>query len=199
MRFASLTLFAALAACGGGAVPSNDVAPVENAMVLGNAVEAPASPVPTATAAAGPLLNLAPAALSFVDGASGRAREVPFGTAREPVLTATTAALGNQTGAGRNEECGEGAMDYVRFDGLSLYFQQGKLVGWFLDSAKQGLTTASGVGIGSTRKAVESAYAVSVDETSLGTEFSTESGDFGGILEKGKVTAMWSGQVCQFR
>lgn len=190
-----------LAACGGE--PAN------------NAAEPPANvPEPVATSSANavaetpvpddnrPLLNLAPGALSLVDPNSGRSRELAFGLDRATVEEALTLALGKPAEHGSNGECGEGAMDFARMPGgLLAWFQQGKFVGWFVDDAAAKLSTASGIGIGSTRKDVAGAYDAEISESSLGEEFTA--GELSGLLSgkepTAKVTAIWSGQVCNFR
>lgn len=205
IRFASLTVPMLLAACGGTSLP-NAAAPNEaaTAEAVANESEAAAGNMAAPADATTPLLNLAPEALSLVDPQTGRARELAFGTARALTVTGATAALGKPSDTGRNEECGEGAMEFVEFGGLTLWFQQDEFVGWFLEGAKPKLTTATGVGIGSTRKQVADALAISdVPDSSLGREFATDKGDFSGLLDGAgdgaKVTALWSGQTCIFR
>lgn len=205
IRFASLTVPMLLAACGGASLP-NTAAPNEAATVeaVANESEAADGNIAAPADATTPLLNLAPEALSLVDPQTGRARELAFGTARGLTVTGATAALGKLTDTGRNEECGEGAMEFVEFGGLTLWFQQDKFVGWFIEGTKPKLSTATGAGVGSTRKQVADALAISdVPDSSLGREFATEKGDFSGLLDgagdTAKVTALWSGQACIFR
>lgn len=205
IRFASLTLPMLLAACGETPVP-NTIAANEpaTAEVVANESDGAAENMAAPADAAAPLLNLAPEALSLVDPQSGRARELAFGTARDLTVTGATAALGKPTDTGGNGECGEGAMDFVEFGGLTLWFQQDKFVGWFLEGAKPKLSTATGAGIGSTRKQVADALAISdITDSTLGREFTTDDGDFSGLLDgagdTAKVTALWSGQACIFR
>ena len=198
-----LPLLAGMAACGGEPAPQNATAPVENAAVADNAAAPDPSPTPTADAEPQVLLNLTGGALSFVDPNSGRARELAFETERAVIERAVEAALGAPAERGSNGECGEGAMDFARMPGgLLVWFQQGKFAGWFLDGRDGAkLTTASGIGIGSTRKALLDVYDAEISESSLGQEFTA--GELSGLLsgaEPGaKVTAIWSGQVCNFR
>jgi hypothetical protein len=149
-----------------------------------------------------PLLNLASGALRLVDPVSGRSRELAFGAGRAEVESALELALGKAAERGLNRECGEGAMDFARMPGgLLAWFQEGKFVGWFTDDAASKLTTASGIGIGSTRKDLTGAYDAEISESSLGEEFTA--GELSGLLSgagpAAKVTAIWSGQVCNFR
>lgn len=152
-----------------------------------------------------PLLNIAPGAVALVDPNSGRSRELAFGTPREAAIEAVTLALGAPGERGINNECGGGAMRYATFaDALTLWFQEDKLVGWHLDDAGPGLTTATGAGIGSTRSAVAGALAIEdVRDSSLGREFTTAGGTLSGLLDgsgdAATVTALWSGQACLFR
>jgi hypothetical protein len=202
--FAGVAALTLLAGCG-----EQEAAPVnlvtvnasEDANVVVPAANA-AEPAPVAneTAAAAPALTLAPDGLSVV-GASGSARQVGFGMAQGVAVPIVTAALGKPSNTGRNEECGQGPMDTVAFTGgITLFFMEGKFVGWDLDG-KSAFATASGIGMGSTLKQLREAMHISVDESTLGHEFAA--GDLGGLLSDmtpaGKVTALWAGSTCQFR
>ena len=93
-------------------------------------------------------------------------------------------------------------MDYARFGALTLWFQDGKFFGWAVaQDGSSALRTASGVGVGSTRAEMESSYAASVSETSLGHEFTA--GGLSGLLSnegrEGRITTMWAGGSCLFR
>lgn len=80
-------------------------------------------------------------------------------------------------------------------------------MGWSADLPSSGpdtsrtLSTMAGLGLGSTRSELTSAYAVDVRQTSLGTEF--EAGALFGIVDgegdTARITAMWAGVVCVFR
>lgn len=159
-----------------------------------------AEPATNQTAAA-PALNLAPDGVSLVTD-SGSARHATFGMAQDVAVPMVTAALGKPSDTGRNEECGQGPMDTVAFGaGLTLFFMEGKFVGWDLDD-KSALKTAAGIGIGSTLKDLRGVMSVTLDDQStLGHEFAA--GDMGGLLSEmspaGKVTALWAGSTCQFR
>lgn len=190
-----------LAACGGE--PTNIV--LEPTNTIPEQVATPPANLTTETPAPDdnrPLLNLAPGALSLVAPNSGRSRELAFGLDRATVEEALTLALGKPSERGSNSECGEGAMDFARMPGgLLAWFQKGKLVGWFVDDAAAKLSTASGIGIGSTRKDLTGAYNAEISESSLGEEFTA--GDLSGLLSgkepTAKVTAIWSGQACNLR
>lgn len=100
-------------------------------------------------------------------------------------------------------ECGAGALDYASWpDGLTLYAQDGELIGWALDERANGaLGTAANVGPGRTRRDLESAYSAEFSQTTLGTEFAA--GGVYGVLDgpgpSALITAMWGGTSCNFR
>lgn len=134
--------------------------------------------------------------------ASGSATPIPFGTPQSNVLTAVTASVGGATpDVATNSECGEGPVQFAQFsNGLKLAFQDDKFAGWFLDKA--GLTTADGVGVGTTRAALDDARTVEIDpESTLGVEF--QAGDLGGFLTAdgaaGTVESLYAGTTCFFR
>ncbi|HEX8302768.1 hypothetical protein [Sphingomonas sp.] len=192
---AALTL---LAACTGEGV-TNNVTENETASVSTLAAP-PVNMAAPAAADAVPALNLAPDELTLVL-ANGSARHVTFGMDKAAATRMVAAALGNPIEQSRNEECGGGALDYAAFrEGLSLYFQEGKFAGWDLDGRENGkFSTANGIGIGMTRKALEAAAGdLTVEESSIGQEFAT--GELSGVLSSaaatGKITNLWAGVTC---
>jgi hypothetical protein len=201
---AALTL---LAGCGGQSpTPVNIATTVEtgndaNVVVPAANLAVERDPVVNETAAA-PALNLAPDGLSLVTE-SGSARHASFGMARDVAMTMVGAALGKPAGTGRNEECGQGPMDMVDYkDGPTLFFMEGKFVGWDLDGrGKPAYTTAAGIGIGSTLTQMREVMHVTVEESTLGHEFSA--GELGGLLSAaapdGRIEHLWAGSTCQFR
>ena len=168
-----------------------------------NIVAAPAPANNTVTAAiaetSGPALNLAPDELTLVlpDGAT---RHVSFGMDKATATQMVGAALGSPIEQSALEDCGAGALDFASFrEGLSLYFQEGKFAGWDLDGRENGkFATADGIGIGSTRKALEASGPLTVEESSIGHEFTL--GEMSGLLSSvaadGKVTNLWAGVSC---
>lgn len=200
-----IAALALLSGCGEAPV-ANVVTTVEtdNGAVMvpeGNAA-ADNGTIANEAAAATPALNLAPDGVSLVLE-NGSSRNATFGMGRDVVVTMVTAALGKPTDTGRNEECGQGPVDTTDFKGgLSLSFQDGKFVGWDLDGREKGTyTTAAGIGIGSTLKQIRDVMTVTVEESTLGIEFTA--GELSGLLTSdkadGKVTNLWAGSVCQFR
>jgi hypothetical protein len=123
-----------------------------------------------------------------------------FGMARDAVMQAVTGALGQPIEQGDNQECGAGALGFASFrGGLGLYFQGGKFAGWDLDGRDGGgFVTASGIGIGSTRKALEAAHKITIEDSTLGIEFAA--GGMSGLLSmrdaSGEITNLWAGATC---
>jgi len=140
--------------------------------------------------------------LRLVDEASGASRPLPFGMPQDQLLAILEAFRGPADG-GTNEECSAGPVDYaVWADGLTLNFQEAIFVGWALDERAEGAhATMSGIGPGSTRDELDSAYEVEVEQTTLGTEFSA--GGMAGVLDgdepDARITSMWAGVSCVFR
>ena len=137
--------------------------------------------------------------------ASGSTRALAFGAAESDVLSAATAAFGASTDRSTNQECGAGPLEFVSFQGgLLVNVQRGTFVGWTVRRAGgpgatgTRLTTMSGIGLGSTRADLESAYATKVAPSSLGVEFSA--GGLSGILtskaDTASITDLWAGVNC---
>lgn len=151
--------------------------------------------------AKGPVLAIEAEGLRLFNPDTGAARPISFGMAQADVITAL--AFRGPAGTGTMEECGAGPLQYANWpDGLGLHFQGDKFVGWTVDGrSDNALTTASGIGTGSTRAELEAAYSVEVSETTLGTEFSA--GELFGILDgksnTAKITNLWAGVSCNFR
>ncbi|WP_374127507.1 hypothetical protein [Sphingomonas sp. 28-62-11] len=146
------------------------------------------------------VLSLAPDGLQLVEATSGKTYAIPFGTPEKDTVDRVAKARGDLVDKGGNDECGAGPIAYANFGGnVSLIFQEGKFAGWSVnDGGDSKITTLTGIGLGSTRKALEAAYAVTVEESSIGTEFSA--GELSGLLNgKGpdaKVTDIWAGVTC---
>lgn len=126
-----------------------------------------------------------------------------FAMSRESAVPLVEAALGPHTGQGTNPECGAGPLENVDFNGgLSLFFQDGKFVGWNIDGRNGSpYHTASGIGIGSTLEQLRAKGDVAVQDTSLGVEFTA--GEISGLASAnnpdGKITSLWAGTTCAFR
>lgn len=128
-----------------------------------------------------------------LDG-GGLGDDLKFGAPRRAVVARLSRELGAPTGSDHVGECGEGPIDFVRFGGLSLAFQQDRLVGWYARSPFRKRAVA-GIAIGDPRTALGSAM---IEETTLGEEFRTADG-IHGLLGGDTVEALWAGSVCAFR
>jgi hypothetical protein len=190
----------ALAAC----TPARDPAP-ENRAETSNAAEIVVpTPKPAASAnaseeAAGLQVDLAPDELTLV-APGGSAQHVTFGTGTAKAIELVAKALGEPIEQATNQDCGSGPLGYATYrDGLSLYFEGGKFAGWDLDGRENGkFATAAGIGIGTSRKALDAAGPVQVEESTIGHEFML--GELSGLLSstgaEGKVTNLWAGVTC---
>lgn len=158
---------------------------------------APATPAAPAEA---PGLAIEGEGLRLFDVKTGSASPLGFGLPQAQVL----ASLERFRGAaemGTNQDCGAGPVQSAKWpDGLSLVFQQDRFVGWGVDGRSPGgVSTAAGIGPGSTRAEMSDAYAdVKTRQSSLGTEF--DAGGMHGVLDgsaaTSKITFMWAGVSC---
>ena len=196
----TLVLIGLLAAC----KPAADKAPADRDPV--------APPVPE-TKADGPAagttaVSLDGEGLRFIDKATGKASLLAFGVPRAQAEEALARVMGTLDDRSTNEECGAGTMDFTRFDAMTLNFQQGKFVGWFLgnEPGADQYSTLSGIAIGTTRaKAAESVKLVAIEDSTLGEEFSlgSEENSVGGMFaapgDTAKIDALFAGANCFFR
>lgn len=149
------------------------------------------------------LIALSGEGLQLVGDQTGSTDTLAFGTEMAVVENAVTELVGEPTESGENTECGSGPQMITQWpNGLVLHAADGEFIGWSArPDTDANLTTIAGVGIGSTRGELETAYTVEVMETSLGTEFST--GDLFGVLSSAEPDAtienMWAGTTCIFR
>ena len=167
-----------------------------------NKVDPPAEAnAPAADPASPPKLAIDGEGLRLFDAKSGSARPLAFGAPREQVMAAL--AFRGPTETGSSDECSAGRLDHATWPGeLTLYFQDDKFVGWAVgEDAGPELTTASGLGIGTTRAELESAYSPEVFESTLGTEFAAGEifGIFDGPGKSARVTHLWAGASCNMR
>ena len=199
-KFTTLAMVALLAAC----KPAADKAPAD--------AEPVAPPVPAASAdgpaAATTAVSLDGEGLRFIDKSSGKASLLAFGVPRAQAETALANVAGQEDDRSTNEECGAGAMEFTRYDAMTLNFQDGKFVGWFLgnEPGASAYSTTSGIAIGTTRaKAAESVSIIDVEDSTLGEEFSIGTGEnvVGGMFaapgDAAKVDALFAGVNCFFR
>jgi len=160
-----------------------------------------------ASASASPTSSDSPQLVLEVDGlgvaVGASIRHLPFGTPRSAVSAALTATLG-ELRVSRLTECGQGARTQLDRQGFSVLLQGTRFVGWTdAGSAGRHLTTADGVGVGSTLGQVRAQYpGVSVTTGTLGPEFSSPRGLSGlttAASSAGKVTTIYAGESCFFR
>ncbi len=175
--------------------------PVEPSAPAANAtgLDAPQASATAETA----VLAVEGGGIRFFNPATTAATAIQFGRPQSEVL-ATLERVRGPTGKGTNESCEAGPVQYAKWpDGLSLVFQRDRFVGWGLDGRAAGaISTAGGIGPGSTREALDQTYAnVEVSKTTLGDEFSA--GGFFGLLDgpnaTSKITDMWAGVNCVAR
>lgn len=129
-----------------------------------------------------------------------------FNSQREPVEQELAKALGEPQARDSNDECGAGPMEFTTFTGgLTLNFQNGNLVGWFIQKGDGAvdITTAEGIGLGSAMTAVEAVYSVEMmEDSTLGSEFFTDE-QIGGFLGKSDgnrvIESLYAGTNCFFR
>ena len=148
---------------------------------------------PTETSAAAPVV------LSG-NGIARSGEQLAFGSPRDMAdgLVAKTGAAGPETST--NAECGAGAMEFSRHGGgLTLNYQDGKLVGWTLDEPSD-VTLEGGLAIGAARAKAEAlpGFAM-VEDSTLGEEFYNEAEGLGGFFDQGKVASLYAGTTCFFR
>ncbi len=127
-----------------------------------------------------------------------------YGSPREAVEAELTKVLGASADKGSNAECGAGPIDFTNFEpGLVVNFQEGKLVGWYLDGEST-LRTDKNIGTGSPAADFVSAHAAeAIEDSTLGVEFYSERDGIGAFMtEDAKnplVEALHAGTNCFFR
>lgn len=200
-KLAILTLVALLAACKPAADPAGEDKSVPTAPPM---PEAKADGPNAATTA----VSLDGEGLRFVDKTSGKTSLLAFGVPRAQAETALANVAGQADDRSTNEECGAGPLDFTRFDAMTLNFQDGKFVGWFLgnEPGASAYSTVSGIAIGTTRaQAKQSVAIVDIEDSTLGEEFSIGGGanGVGGMFaepgDAAKIDALFAGVNCFFR
>jgi hypothetical protein len=146
-----------------------------------------------------PVVVLAPDGLAVSGGAAPR--RIAFGEPQARVLADAGAVLGRPQNGGMQEECPAGPLYQTTFSAVQLVFQDSAFVGWAAQTGSN-LRTAKGVGPGSTLSQIRASYpAATVDQTSLGTEFTA--GDLYGVLsdstDSARLEFMFAGINCIFR
>ncbi|NNC60325.1 MAG: aspartate-semialdehyde dehydrogenase [Erythrobacter sp.] len=134
------------------------------------------------------------------DGLAAGAEAFLFAAGRSEVEYALERVLGEPSGRLSNDECGAGPMNFTNFDGgLTVNFQDGRLVGWYFDEPNAAISTATGLTVGTARDEVMATRGFSaLEESTLGEEFAV--GDqLGGFLDDDAVSGLYAGTNCFFR
>ena len=199
-QITTLLMIGLLAAC----KPAADKAPADADPTAPAVPEAKADGPNAATTA----VSLDGAGLRFIDKTSGKASLLAFGVPRVQAETALANVAGREDDRSTNAECGAGSMEFTRYDAMTLNFQGGKFVGWFLgnEPGAARYSTTSSIAIDTTRtKAKVSVSIVDLEDSTLGEEFSIGTGDnvVGGMFaepgDAAKIDALFAGTNCFFR
>ncbi|HEX8391434.1 MAG TPA: hypothetical protein VF665_03665 [Longimicrobium sp.] len=146
---------------------------------------------------------LAADGLRLADSSSPTVTELRFGMNQDSVVATLTARAGAPRESGTNEECGQGSSEFAAWNnGLTLWFTDRQFQGWALNPERETeLRTERGIGLGSTRAALDSTGRATVNETSLGHEFEADSiyGVLSGGAGDARITSLWAGATCIFR
>lgn len=132
--------------------------------------------------------------------------QLPFSSSRDDVEQAVTAALGTPQSRERNDECGAGPIETTSYlGGVTLNFQQGFLVGWFVDSSPESAraTTPEGIRPGSPIADARKVYTITeIPESTLGKELATDEGIgifLAGESDDDDIESLYAGTNCFFR
>jgi hypothetical protein len=130
-----------------------------------------------------------------------------FAAGQTEVETALAKVLGPVLRTGANSECGAGPLTFTDFaGGLTVHFQEGRMVGWKWYLAQDGDTPPTGtvklagdVQLGSLRSVAEAAPGFAmVEGSTLGEEFALGEA-VGGFIRADKVEMLYAGTQCFFR
>jgi len=203
-------LAAALAGCGGVQAGNNaqamnkaDAGGDANALAAANQVGSGGANATAQDAAPGPEVMLTRTGLAVGTRGLHPGQTYEFGRPQAEIVAMATEIRGRPTGSGRNEECGEGPIDFVDFGNLRVNFQNGRFVGWDASPVGAPARDEWGLGIGSPRSELEDENdpPLRVERSTLGIEFT--SGGYGGLLSSTRadatVTDLWAGLICAFR
>lgn len=136
------------------------------------------------------------------DGLTVGAESFYFNAGQAEVETALARALNAKGETMEQPECGAGPMTATTYPGgLTVNFQEGQLVGWFLREGAEKIALQSGAGIGAARHEIETLEGFAmVEGSTLGEEFYSESAGIGGFLsDEGAVSELYAGTQCFFR
>lgn len=141
------------------------------------------------------------------EGLAAGAEAFYFAAGKAEVEAALARVLGPALRSGENPECGAGPVVFTDFaGGLTVHFQDDRLVGWNWHAPQDGDAPATGnlglagnVQLGAARGVVEAARGFArVEDSTLGEEFAL--GDqIGGFIAGDKVEMLYAGTQCFFR
>ena len=139
--------------------------------------------------------------LGFLTGEAS-IRHLPFGeTDAATIATAVERSLGPGESTPQ-PDCGPTVVA-VRYRDLTVTLEDGAFAGWSEDGAPGGLTTADGLGVGSTLADLRASRTdVTVSEDTVGPEFGVAdglSGSLDGTSDASTVTRIAAGFTCIFR
>ncbi len=134
------------------------------------------------------------------DGLTAGSESFFFAAGQSEVNAAVARALGKASESGEIKECGAGPMEYSSYaGGLTVNFQDGSLVGWFLDEEAESITVPGGYGIGTPRAEIEAIDGFTmIEDSTLGEEFII-SGQVAGFLKEDALSMLYAGTQCFFR
>ena len=127
-----------------------------------------------------------------------------YGSSREAVEAEAARVIGVAQDRAENDECGAGPMQFTSYaGGLTLNFQDGKLVGWYLDGDAD-IATDKGIAIGDPVSSFTQAHsAEAFDDSTLGEEYFSESDGIGAFAGEGDnsaaISSLFAGTNCFFR
>ena len=134
----------------------------------------------------------APAAPTYTLAGDGLGPGLGFGVAQARAIELATAAFGAPTRRERTD-CPQGPMDVVRFQHLSLMFEDGRFTGWSLDGSPPELRTEGGLVVGMPRSALGD---IEITEDEMGVGFNV--GEVSGLLDENgtRVASLSAGSIC---
>ncbi len=134
------------------------------------------------------------------DGLTAGSESFFFAAGQTEVNTALTKTLGNASQQATNEECGAGPMQTASYPGgLTVNFQNGNLVGWFIEEGSDAIRISGDVSLGMAREDVEAVQGYSpITDSTLGEEFII-SGNVAGFMGEEGVSTLYAGVQCFFR
>ncbi|MCP5397563.1 MAG: aspartate-semialdehyde dehydrogenase [Sphingomonadaceae bacterium] len=121
---------------------------------------------------------------------------VAFGTPRAEAEATLVPLLGEPQSRDANPECGAGPMEFSNYEGLTLNFQDGTLVGWFAKGAPY-LPSETRAELGDA--ATPFADSTIGEEFTMGEREAIVSGLFASDDADAPVTDLWAGTNCIFR